>query len=278
MKQKQGDEGETEANPEGLKLLYQPEPPQVYDVDIIAVHGLGGHAYKTWTHLKTGKLWLKDMLPNEEKFRGARVFTYGYDARTAFTNSLSSILDISNNLVADLAGEMQAIHMARDSRHDSYRRLYDMIYGVVFMGTPHQGSSMANLGSIASSIVTAMGIPTNPKLVKSLKKDSSMLGMVSNSFTNWLDHLHIVSFYKMDTMLTIRGPVVNKNSAILRTGQEKEIGIQANHRDIVKFRDTMDPGYKKVIRELSDLIDGALNPEVSSSWVTVYSMCKENTD
>ncbi|KAF8241838.1 hypothetical protein K440DRAFT_567796, partial [Wilcoxina mikolae CBS 423.85] len=146
---------------------------------IIAIHGLGGHAYKIWTHHETGKLWLKDMFPNEEKFRGARVFTYGYNARTAFTNFLSSILDISNNLVADFAGEMQlsmhlkdqpcpimlishslggiiaknANYMARDSRHNSYQRLYDIIYGVVFMATPHQGLSAANLGSITSSIV-----------------------------------------------------------------------------------------------------------------------------
>jgi hypothetical protein len=35
MKPKQGDEGETEANPEGLKLLYQPEPPQGYDVEYV---------------------------------------------------------------------------------------------------------------------------------------------------------------------------------------------------------------------------------------------------
>ena len=48
-----------EETPElGLFLLNKDASSQAkYDVDIVAVHGLGGGPFKTWTD-KSGKLWL----------------------------------------------------------------------------------------------------------------------------------------------------------------------------------------------------------------------------
>lgn len=58
---------------------------------IIAVHGLGGDAFTTWT-ASNGKLWLRDFLPDQlrdppDDFKSgpddtkvARVMTFGYDA------------------------------------------------------------------------------------------------------------------------------------------------------------------------------------------------------
>lgn len=70
---------------DGLELLYSPDScasskRSISAVDIIAVHGLNGNANKTWTH-PNGKLWLKDFLPTA--LPGARIFTYGYDAKVS---------------------------------------------------------------------------------------------------------------------------------------------------------------------------------------------------
>lgn len=53
---------------------------------IVAVHGLNGDAYRTWTYKATQKgekdvLWLRDLLPLE--IQDARIFTYGYDSMPA---------------------------------------------------------------------------------------------------------------------------------------------------------------------------------------------------
>src|SRR5277367_3733735 len=73
------DDGESLADKFGLFLL-NPQTvdtasiegaQELYDVDIVAVHGLGGDAYKTWTH-ENGKLWLRDFLPDQ--LPGARIF------------------------------------------------------------------------------------------------------------------------------------------------------------------------------------------------------------
>src|SRR5271154_6866626 len=50
------------------------ESNENYLLDIVAVHGITGDAYDTWTH-KNGKLWLRDFVP--EDFPGARVFSFG---------------------------------------------------------------------------------------------------------------------------------------------------------------------------------------------------------
>lgn len=50
-----------------------------FGCSIVAVHGLGGDSYATWTTEKT--LWLRDLLPKSRKFNNARIMTFGYDAR-----------------------------------------------------------------------------------------------------------------------------------------------------------------------------------------------------
>lgn len=57
-------------------------------VDVVAVHGLQGDAYKTWTH-ENGSMWLKDFLPKASP--KARIMTYGYDSTVAFSSSIANI-------------------------------------------------------------------------------------------------------------------------------------------------------------------------------------------
>jgi hypothetical protein len=59
-------------------------------VDVVAVHGLQGHAYKTWEH-ENGSLWLRDFLPADVP--SARIFTFGYESTVAFSNSVAKLED-----------------------------------------------------------------------------------------------------------------------------------------------------------------------------------------
>ncbi|TVY89236.1 hypothetical protein LAWI1_G005857 [Lachnellula willkommii] len=73
-------------------------------VDIVAVHGLNGDAFKTWTTSKTGKFWLcdADLLPASLK---ARILTFSYNASvTALFGKTSSnrILQHAHTLVEEL--------------------------------------------------------------------------------------------------------------------------------------------------------------------------------
>ena len=65
---------------------------------IVAVHGLGGRPYKTWTEGKS--LWLRDFLP--KAVPEARVFTFGYNSRIAFGGTASRIDDFARTLLERL--------------------------------------------------------------------------------------------------------------------------------------------------------------------------------
>ena len=88
----------------GLFRLNDAEEDKEYDVDIVAIHGLGGHWEKTWTD-PSGKLWLRDFLPAE--IPTARLFSYGYDSWTAFSKAVTNITDEAAMLLDRLDGERQ---------------------------------------------------------------------------------------------------------------------------------------------------------------------------
>lgn len=70
-----------------------------YPVDIVAVHGLAGDAYATWTH-ENGTLWLRDLLPSV--LPGCRVFTYGYPSQFAFSKSFAQVQEYARRLLSSL--------------------------------------------------------------------------------------------------------------------------------------------------------------------------------
>jgi len=67
-----------------------------YTADVIAIHGLGGTAHKTWTH-ENGVLWLRDIAPNE--FPGARIYSFGYDSGFAFSKGTGTLRDFAKSLL-----------------------------------------------------------------------------------------------------------------------------------------------------------------------------------
>jgi hypothetical protein len=56
--------------------------------DIVAIHGLNGDPYRTWTH-ENGSLWLRDFLP--AAMPASRVYTFGYSSEVVFTKSRGTI-------------------------------------------------------------------------------------------------------------------------------------------------------------------------------------------
>lgn len=66
-------------------------------VDIVAVHGLGGHSFGTWISPESGAFWLKDFLP--ESFPEARIFVYGY---SSCLDTPTNFLTIAENLLDEL--------------------------------------------------------------------------------------------------------------------------------------------------------------------------------
>lgn len=85
----------------GLFTLQERPPRQNGVVDIVAIHGLGGHAYNTWTDRE--KLWLRDFLPSQ--IPNARIMSYGYNSAVAFSKSVAGIEEFAEDLLNRLDNE-----------------------------------------------------------------------------------------------------------------------------------------------------------------------------
>jgi hypothetical protein len=68
---------------------------------VVSVNDLGGHAFESWTSRETGKMWLKDFLPDDVK--GIRVMSYGYSSSEDDDTMNIDFLDHRRNLFQTLA-------------------------------------------------------------------------------------------------------------------------------------------------------------------------------
>ncbi|KAK0712187.1 Alpha/Beta hydrolase protein, partial [Apiosordaria backusii] len=249
---------------------------------IIAIHGLNGHAFRTWTKecpasqpgaAATGTMWLRDLLPS--RLPDARIMTYGYDSRV-FSGTKADVLQDAEELLSQLRAKRedlevgypilfiahslgglvlkQALCVAKD--HSEYGELFEMTRGITFMGTPHRGSGVASPALILASILRVAGLRIAKQRLRSLQEHSKSLFNLSDQFRRITAGISILSFYETKPTPPLSGLVVQPNSAILGLADEIILPLEANHRDICRFADDQDGGlFDQVALQLILLIE-----------------------
>ena len=126
------------------------------------------------------------------------------------------------------------------------------IAGIIFMGTPHCGSDLANIGSAFANIAS-MVIDMPKLLLKTLSKNSSALYYISRDFATVTSDLNLtlISFYELNPCSPPwwKGKsvvVVDKRSAILGFPGEEIVAAHANHRELCRFKGEDDPAFRPV--------------------------------
>ncbi|KAF5493794.1 Death-associated protein kinase 1 [Colletotrichum fructicola] len=169
------------------------------DVDLIAIHGVGGHAVRTWTC--GDRLWLRDFVPLD--FPRARVLTFGFDGSVVFNASKSSIANIAAQLLSGIqqlrkskaeAAERklifichgiggivfkQAMIMACESG-SRYSGLGKSVAGVIFLGTPHKNADMGYWSGLLKK--TAFLCGHQQTLLPSFEERAIELGSICSRF------------------------------------------------------------------------------------------------
>lgn len=69
---------------------------------LIAISGLGGHAFGSFRERQGPFMWLRDALPLDAP--GARVLIYGYDTRVVQSCSFQNLTDLGKALHIDIKG------------------------------------------------------------------------------------------------------------------------------------------------------------------------------
>ncbi|KAI0098132.1 hypothetical protein GGR51DRAFT_577225 [Nemania sp. FL0031] len=166
-----------------IKILYDPaEKGLESEVDIVFIHGLGGHREATWAaeEPQTGRsvLWIEDFLPTE--LPRARIMTFGYSSqifsvnyliqRILYSRSQTLLKDLKHCRQGEGASNRPLIFISHglgglvvksalifaDREEQVFRDIRLSTAGVVFFGTPHQGTLDTSWISIMSDLIRPM--------------------------------------------------------------------------------------------------------------------------
>ncbi|KAJ5718812.1 alpha/beta-hydrolase [Penicillium malachiteum] len=259
--------------PDGVEVLYDC-PGAV--LDICFIHGLTGDRRATWTPDQASEPWPQTLLPSH--ISGARILTYGYDAYFVRKSAASCnrVIDHAINLLHDLTTDRascnassrplifiahslgglvckKAILLSRNNPEYHLRSVFKSTKAIIFMGTPHKGSWMADWAKIPA---TALGFikSTNKSLFAVLESESQFLESLQIEFLALIRELReagrsleVTSFFE-ELPLPLAGRVVSKESATL--DGYNSISIHANHSDMVKFGSEEETGFKRLVGEL----------------------------
>jgi hypothetical protein len=259
--------------PDGVEVLH--DCPNA-TIDICFVHGLTGDRITTWTAQGQSDPWPKTLLPS--KLSTARILTYGYDAYVVRGSVAGSnrLIDHAANLLNDLTTDRdlynaasrpiifvahslgglvckKAILRSRNNPDAHLRNIFDCTKGVIFMGTPHKGSWMADWAKIPAS---ALGLvkSTNKSLLEILRTDDQLLEAIQVDFWSMIRELReggrrleVTCFFE-ELPLRVVGKVVSKDSATLEG--YNPVSIHANHCDMVRFSSVNNNGFKRLLGEL----------------------------
>ncbi|KAF5867387.1 hypothetical protein ETB97_000156 [Aspergillus alliaceus] len=254
-------------------------------VDIVFVHGLNGHPYNTWATQSPDVFWPADLLPEVLEPSRVRILTYGYNANvTAFTDgasrdrihhhaeTLASGLAANRNLrgcserpIIFVCHSLGGLVLKRtliycknvsDEKIQHLRSIYVSTYGILFLGTPHNGSDMAKWGlllqNICSAVLPKKYMESSSQLVKALRTNNETLQNINSLFANMTTRFHIYFFH--ETLSTdVKGTrelIVDESSAAPYIDGVERMGIEADHRHMCKFQDDNAPGYEAVAEAL----------------------------
>ncbi|PVH94680.1 ribonuclease-like protein p/mrp subunit [Periconia macrospinosa] len=265
----------------GLNETYRGENPLV---DIVAVHGLNGHPFKTWT-TGTNRFWLgdSDLLPTNLK--QSRILTFGYNAGvTALLGKTSSdtILQHAQTLVAELVADREledaterpiifichslgGIIVKRALIYSASRTsklvahlhsVFVSTFAVLFLGTPHNGSNKANLASFSRRVIDALTpsrvLDSNGQLLDALSEGSETLQNITDMFVPLMKNFRVYFFWEQEKtdMGTGLDYIVEESSAAPILDNTERAGLPYSHRDMVKFENRSSPGYRLVAAAL----------------------------
>lgn len=274
----------------GFTSLYTPSGH--IEADIIALTGLGGHAFGSWAVSSTA-MWLRDFLP--EDIPQARTIIYGYDSRIQKRRARSILSDYTNNFILKLMdmrkeGGYEArpvilvghslgcliikealIKLASFPRHNQNPL---PVTSLIFFGAPHRGLDTVAIKTLVE------GSPSED-IVQELKKQSPTLTRLNDDFRHLHGHLEILTLYELEDTPSIRetpdgkwrqdGPpiaMVEKDSAILYLPNEQRVSCNADHRHMARVVRGQDGCYS----QLRTFIQHSLAKEVAEQPAKIPSI------
>ncbi|APC72384.1 alpha/beta fold hydrolase [Pseudomonas aeruginosa] len=214
-------------------------------VDVIFVHGLGGEARSTWMHNPNDHTTLWPKWIGEDV--GCNVWVAGYGAAlSGWTNAAMHLADLGEALFAALQAEQDLkghrivlvghslgglvikSGMTQASALGVPERLalLQRISGIVFVGTPHQGASLATVADSLRGLLR-----TNAQVIN-MVNDDAWLKLLNGQFRA----LHASYNFDVRVFFESKGVLIGR----------KILGISFGRRLLIVDRNSSDPGLTGV--------------------------------
>ncbi|KAL6900330.1 hypothetical protein GGI43DRAFT_383810 [Trichoderma evansii] len=266
----------------GLKIVKDSKDA---DIDIVAVHGLGGQGFRSWISHEGGKskFWLEDLLA--EDIPNARIMTYGYVSEGA--NYRYLVHNVLYGRALDLVKELGS---QRDRDGTSRRPLFFIAHslggwivkraliisseavdaeiknielstcGVAFLGTLSPGRPLSPTPLAYVIRRTTSGFDELPNRSSSRTptmqpqaNDIEWLENQMEAFKAITENLPQISFY--ETKQTSDGFIVEQRHSM--SGSDGvQIGLSATHSGLIQFQGR-DANYKIFVNRFREMIHKA---------------------
>lgn len=256
-------------------------------LDIIFVHGLGGDRFETWqTEQKSfWPRWLAAKFPN------CRVFSFGFDSKKLagfLTGEGASLHDLALTLADALLSRedaapdalfichslgglimKQMLRRCAESADPDYRDLGRSVVGVAFLGTPHQGASLASaLDHLLRRFIS--------KQVKQLVHGEDVLIDLNDSFRSRanIQSITVRSYYETEKTGGVH--IVDKVTANAGVLGSEPIAVQSDHIQICKPENETSPVFKSVCALIRKLLKDKRSPISAGSAGFLDESSKNN--
>lgn len=202
---------------EGITTLIAPLTDEEHHIDVLAVSGLGSHAFGSFVHKEDGNMWLTKNLPRN--MPTARVMIFGYESRLQRSTSLVQLDELASSLQGALSRllcldkkkplllighslgglliKQALIRIAESGSGSDFAssppNLHEIILGVLLFGTPNDGLDV-------ESLVPMVNDQPNRSLLESLRPNSMLLKQQKESFSKFLErtNFQLTCFYETE--------------------------------------------------------------------------------
>ncbi|KAL7267810.1 hypothetical protein RUND412_009588 [Rhizina undulata] len=275
----------------GFTQLYEVKGTEIAADSIVAVTGLGGHAYGSWRGKQTKQMWLRNFLAHD--LPNCRTMTYGYntnlnsrgfrtlnDYKIEFLNEISKIRNSEEEIKRPIifvghsfwgivivqVRPLKVLNANYSFAGNSY--LVAATCAVIFFGTPHRGISMEDVRKMLADYDVG-----NPRIgLLNEIKDEFILEPYLQKFLKLAEGFKVVSFYeRLQTAEVAKNSenryersgnyksTVDTDSALLRLPKnlEDKIPVNSNHTNMVKFDHKRDTTYEDVVKRVLNYLETA---------------------
>jgi pimeloyl-ACP methyl ester carboxylesterase len=258
-----------------LSNFYKPSSDP--EKHIIFVHGLDGHVENTWKQADNDSIvwpvWLGEDLEHTS------IWSVSYDAKKFGNDSMhlkqrgGSVFELLLTYPELQSGEIilvghsfgglvikQLLRHANDqpSKRVEVNAFLDRVTKIVFLGTPHTGSSLATLSGKFGLFVTSSGV------TKSLLKSDPHLVELKSWYKNWASERRIQNLALMEDRPTTFGKgIFKKNIWVVKPDsadpgvEENAVMVESDHFNICKPQTKESEVYRHIyhfIQKKNDFI------------------------